>query len=65
MLMVQEEGLPVVDSLERRFDRFVHVALGGADSPLTTGADGRAALAITLAVLKTGEAGHPVRATAP
>lgn len=63
MLMVQEGDLPTVDPLERQLDRFAAVARGGVDSLLASGADGRAALAVTLAVLEAGAEGRPVTVT--
>lgn len=56
-------ALARVDALDEQLHRFARVARGAADDLLATGADGRAVLAVTLAVLKAGAAGRPVTVT--
>ncbi len=50
-----------IDPLLAQIERFAAVMAGGEDDILCTGADGHAALALTLAVALSGKTGAPVR----
>ncbi|WP_136440604.1 Gfo/Idh/MocA family protein [Pacificoceanicola onchidii] len=62
----RHEGLRFrkIDPLQAQIDRFAAVMAGASDDVLCTGADGLAALEMTLAAALSGRTGAPVRAGA-
>lgn len=55
------DPLPRIDPILEQLERFAKVVNGGQDDVLCTGAQGTAALEITLAAALSGRNGHPVR----
>lgn len=55
------QNFPKVDPLLVQIDRFADVVAGGTDDVLCTGADGIAAMEMTLAAALSGKTGKPIR----